>query len=264
VSAAAANKPAGFGDVARAVAWRSIHNFLTNPAFLLPSVIFPLFFFASFAGGLNAIGNVPGFDFPSGYTAFQFVFVLLQSAAFGGVFTGFGIARDYETGFARRYMLAAANRNGIVAGYGVAALFRALVTWAILTIVALIAGMQIDGGGADLFGLFGLAVLVNLAATLWAAGVAMRVRSIQGGPLMQLPIFLILFLAPVYVPLELLSGWIHAVATVNPVTALLEAGRGFIAGDPTVVGLAFAIAIALPIVFALWSRGGLRSAEAAG
>ena len=60
-----------------------------NPAFLLPSIIFPLFFFTAFAGGLSSVGNVPGFDFPSGYTAFQFVFVLLQSAAFGGVFTGF-------------------------------------------------------------------------------------------------------------------------------------------------------------------------------
>ena len=88
-------------------------------------------------------------------------------------------------------------------------------------------------------------MLVNIAATLWAAGVAMRVRSIQGGPLMQLPVFLILFLAPVYVPLDLLSGWIHAVASVNPVTALLEAGRGFISGDPTVVALAFAVAIVL-------------------
>ena len=260
----AARSPAGFGDVARAVAWRSIHNFLTNPAFLLPPLIFPLFFFASFAGGLSAIGDVPGFDFPSGYTAFQFVFVLLQSAAFGGVFTGFGIARDFETGFARRYFLAAANRNGIVAGYGLAALFRALVTWTVLLVVALIAGMEIDGSGVDLVGLFAIAVMVNVAATLWAAGVAMRVRSIQGGPLMQLPIFLILFMAPVYVPLDLLSGWIHAVASVNPVTALLEAGRGFISGDPTVVGLAFAVAIAAPIVFALWSRGGLRSAEAAG
>ena len=61
----------------------------------------------------------------------------------------------------------------------------------------------------------------------------MRVRSIQGGPLMQLPVFLILFLAPVYVPLGLLSGWIHAVASVNPATALLEAGRGFISRRPT-------------------------------
>jgi len=247
-----------------AVAWRSIHNFLTNPAFLAPGILFPLFFFTAFAGGLSAISGAPGFDFPSGYTAFQFVFVLLQSAAFGGVFTGFGIARDFETGFARRYLLAASDRRGIVAGYAIAALVRALITWTVLTAVALIAGMEVGGAGVELFGLYGLAVLVNLAATLWAAGVAMRVRSIQGGPLMQFPVFLILFLAPVYVPLELLSGWIHAVASVNPVTALLEAGRGFISGEPTVVALAFALAAVLPVLFALWARGGLKRAEAAG
>lgn len=250
--------------IARAVAWRSIHNFLTNPAFLAPGILFPLFFFTAFAGGLSAIGSTPGFDFPSGYTAFQFVFVLLQSAAFGGVFTGFGIARDFETGFARRYLLAARDRRGIVAGYGLAALTRALITWAVLTTVALIAGMQVGGDGVELFGLFGLALLVNVSATLWAAGVAMRVRSIQGGPLMQFPVFLILFLAPVYVPLSLLSGWIHAVASVNPVTALLEAGRGFISGDPVVVALAFAVAATLPVLFSLWARGGLKRAEAAG
>ncbi|HEY1286251.1 MAG TPA: ABC transporter permease [Solirubrobacterales bacterium] len=251
-------------EIALAVAWRSIHNFLTNPAFLAPAIVFPLFFFTAFAGGLSAIAGAPGFDFPNGYTAFQFVFVLLQSAAFGGVFTGFGIARDFELGFARRYLLAASNRSGIVAGYAIAALVRALITWAVLTTVALIAGMEVGGSGVDIFGLYALAILVNLAATLWAAGVAMRVRSIQGGPLMQFPTFLILFLAPVYVPLGLLSGWIHAVASVNPVTALLEAGRGFISGEPTVVALAFAIAATLPVLFALWARGGLRRAEAAG
>jgi ABC-2 type transport system permease protein len=250
--------------IALAVAWRSVHNYLTNPAFLLPSIVFPLFFFIAFAGGLSAIANVPGFDFPSGYTAFQFVFVLLQSAAFGGVFTGFGIARDFESGFARRYLLAATNRRGIVAGYVLAALLRASITWTVLTTVALVAGMEVGGEGVELVGLYTLAVFVNLTATLWAAGVAMRVRSIQGGPFMQFPAFLVLFLAPVYVPLSLLSGWIHAVASVNPVTALLESGRGFISGEPTVVVLAFAIAFALPLLFALWARGGLRRAEAAG
>jgi ABC-2 type transport system permease protein len=235
-----APRPAGFLAIARAVAWRSIHNFLNNPAFLVPAIVFPLFFFVSFAGGLSAIANVPGFDFPTGYTAFQFVFVLLQSAAFGGV------------------------RNGIVAGYAIAALSRAFITWTVLTAIALVFGMNVDGGGIELVSLYGLAILVNLTATMWAAGVAMRVRSIQGGPLMQFPVFLILFLAPVYVPLGLLSGWIHAVASVNPVTALLEAGRGFISGDPTVVALAFTLAVALPVVFALWARGGLRRAEAAG
>ena len=261
---AGAPRPARFRDVALAVAWRSVHNFLSNPAFLVPAVVFPLFFFVAFAGGLSAIAGVPGFDFPSGYTAFQFVFVLLQSAAFGGVFTGFAMARDFEIGFANRYLLAAANRNGIVAGYALAALTRALITWAILTVIALVAGMEVGGSGVDLFGLFGLAVLTNLTATLWAAGVATRVRSIQGGPLMQFPVFLILFLAPVYVPLSLLSGWIHTVASVNPVTAMLEAGRGFISGEPVVVALAFTIAFTLPILFALWAHGGLKRAEAAG
>jgi ABC-2 type transport system permease protein len=250
-------------SVIGAVAWRSLHRMYTNPALLLPSLIFPLFFFTAFAGGLSAISNVPGFDFPSGYTAFQFVFVMLQASAFGGVFTGFGIAADFESGFARRMMLAAPNRLGIVAGYSLAALVRALITMAILFTVALIAGMQIGGDGVDLGGLVLLAVLVNLSAGLFACGVATRLRTIQAGPLMQIPVFLILFTAPVFVPLNLLNGWISAVAPFNPVTRLLETGRGFIAGEPTVVLGAFAIGLGLAAVFCLWAVRGMRSAERA-
>ena len=60
----------------------------------------------------------------------------------------------------------------------------------------------------------------------------MRLRSMQAGPIMQLPVFLVLFFAPVYVPLALLQGWIHGVATVNPMTRVIESGRGFVAGAP--------------------------------
>ena len=82
-----------------AVAWRSIHNTIVSPSILLPSIIFPLFFLVAFAGGLSRIADVPNFHYPPGYTAFQFVFVFLQSAAFGGVFTGFAVARDFDSGF---------------------------------------------------------------------------------------------------------------------------------------------------------------------
>ena len=144
---------------------------------------------------------MPGFDFEPGYTAFQFCFVLLQSAAFGGVFTGFGIARDFEYGFARRLLLAAPNRSGIVLGYALAALVRWTVTAAVLTVVALIAGMNVFGGPVDVFGMYTLALLINVAGLLWACGVAMRFRTMQAGPVMQMPVFLVLFFAPVYVPL---------------------------------------------------------------
>jgi ABC-2 type transport system permease protein len=250
--------------VAQGVAWRTLHNVFTNPSLLIPSLVFPLFFFTAFAGGLSRVEDVPGFDFPSGYTAFQFVFVLLQSAAFGGVFTGFGIARDFESGFARRLLLAAPNRTGIVLGYAAAALVRWLATSALLTVVALIAGMEVGGDGVDLVGLYTLALVANVAALLWAAGVAMRLRTMQAGPVMQMPVFLVLFFAPVYVPLSLLSGWIHALATINPLTRVLEAGRGLIAGEPTEVAIAFGVAAALAVAFAAWAVRGLRSAEAAG
>jgi ABC-2 type transport system permease protein len=253
-----------FWSVALAVAWRVLHNVFTTPSLLFPSLIFPLFFFTAFAGGLSRIDNIPGFDFPPGYTAFQFVFVLLQSAAFGGVFTGFGVARDFEYGFARRLLLAAPRRSGIIAGYALAALSRWVVTATILTTVALIAGMNVGGNGVDLVALYTLALIVNVAGALWAIGVAMRFRTIQAGPVMQLPTFMILFFAPVYVPLDLLSGWLHAVASVNPATALLEAGRSLIAGSPQDVGIAFAVAFGLAGVFVLWALRGLRSAERAG
>jgi len=251
-------------SVAGAVASRTLRTVFTNPSLLLPSLIFPLFFFTAFAGGLSRVEDVPGFDFPPGYTAFQFAFVLLQSAAFGGVFTGFGIARDFESGFARRLLLAAPNRTGIVLGYAVAALARWLVTATLLTVVALIAGMDVGGGPVDLFGLYALAIVLNIAAILWAAGVAMRLRTMQAGPIMQMPVFLALFFAPVYVPLSLLEGWIHAVASVNPLTRVIEAGRSLLAGSPTEVGVAFAVAFALAAAFWLWAVRGLRSAERAG
>jgi ABC-2 type transport system permease protein len=94
--------------------------------------------------------------------------------------------------------------------------------------------------------------------------VAFRFRSIQAGPLMQTPVFLILFLAPVYVPLGLLKGWIHAVASVNPATAFLDAGRGLISGVHDHTALAFVCALALSILFAVWLLRGLRAAENAG
>ena len=251
-------------DVALALSYRQLTILLKNPSLFLPPMLFPLMNFVAFAGGLSRLRHVPGFDFHGGYTAFQFVFVLLQSAVFGGVFAGFGIARDFERGFARRLLVAAPHRGGIILGYAIASLIRWLMIVVVLTIVALVAGMQVGGSGVDLFGLIVLAMFVNQIGLLWACGVAMRFRSIQAGPLMQTPVFMALFLAPVYVPLHLLQGWIHAVARLNPLTFILESGRGFIQGEPTQVATAFASAAGLAVLFGVWAFRGLRAAERVG
>jgi ABC-2 type transport system permease protein len=161
-------------------------------------------------------------------------------------------------------MIAAPRRSGIVLGYALAATGRWLLTATILTIVALAVGMNVGGSGIDLVALYTLALFVNLAGAFWASGVAMRLRTVQAGPVMQLPVFLALFFAPVYVPLSLLSGWLHAVASVNPTTFLLEGGRSLISGSPEHVSVGFLVAIGLATLLSVWSWRGLKSAERAG
>jgi ABC-2 type transport system permease protein len=251
----------GFFSVAFAVAGRQVYKYFANPAFLAPA-LFPLFFFVAFAGGLTRVGDVPGFDYEAGYVAFQYVWALLQAVAMGGAFTGFSIAGDFENGFARRLLLAASNRQGIILGYTIASLVRGTLTGILVTVLALLTGMPMSGG-FDLFGLIGLAVLVNGAATLFGAGVAMLLRTQQAGPVIRTPIFLVLFLAPVFVPLNLLSGWLETIARLNPFTTILDAARGFLVGTPISVLPAYAIGVALVAIFALWAVYALRRAEKA-
>lgn len=249
-----------YWSVARTVAWRNLRLALTNPALILPALIFPLFFYMAFAGGLSGVSAVPGFDYYD-YNAFQFAFVLLQSAAFGGVFIGFAIGADFDSGFTRRLFLAAGDRSAVIAGFGLAAAIRLLLVWVMVFAIALLTGMSVAGNGVNLVGLFGLAFIVSVGAFLFAAGMMLRFRTLQAAPAMQIPVFMILMTTPVYVTRDLLEGWIDTVARINPATAILEASRSLLAGDPFHILLAFGAAAGFVALFAVFAKRGLRKAE---
>lgn len=251
-------------SVALGIAWRSLHNVFTTPALMIPALIFPLFFLAAFAGGLSAVAETPGFDYPNGYTTFIFGFVLLQASALGGVFTGFSIAADFERGMGRRMLLASRNRTAIVLGYVLTAGVRVLVTWTVVTVVALLAGLTVGGDWTEVIGLYLLSLTVNAIALLFAAGIALRLRTLQAGPLMQFPIFMLLFMTPVYVPQALLAGWVASAAELNPLTLILNTNRDLLAGLPAEIALTYGVALGLIALLATWAVTGMRRAEAAG
>lgn len=250
--------------VARAVAWRSLKTFYSRPSLFLPSLLFPLFFYTAFAGGLAGIANIPNFDYPPGYTTFQWAFVLLQGSMFGGVFLGFAMMRDFETGFMRRLFLATPDRRGILVGFLAAGAVRALVVMSVISIVGFATGVQFNGSPVE----FGLLVLLGLGLSqvgvLWSAGVAYRVRNVQAGPIIQMPIFVAFFLAPVFVPLVLLEGWIRSAAEVNPISRVITAARDLVAGDLDTAANAFVVLILLMVVLTAWSLAALRRAERSG
>jgi ABC-2 type transport system permease protein len=111
-------------------------------------------------------------------------------------------------------------------------------------------------------GLYGVGYLVSMFVTLFAAGAFIRTKSVNAAPGFQTPVFLVLFLAPVYLPLHLLTGWIHTIASINPATALVQAGRGFISGVPNHPGLAYTVCAGALALAAVWAVRSLRRAEA--
>ena len=247
------------------VAWRSLHRAFTTPALLFPALIFPLFFLAAFAGGLSAVSQTPRFEYPEGYTTFIFGFVLLQSSALGGVFTGFSVAADFQFGMGRRMLLATQHRTAIIAGYAITAIVRVLLTWTVVTFVAVvIAGMEVGGSAVDVVVLYLLSLTINVVALLFSCGIALRLRTLQAGPLMQFPVFILLFLTPVYVPQALLAGWISHVAKVNPLTLVLNTNRDLLAGLSAEILAAYAVAFGLVALLGVWAVSGMRRAETAG
>ncbi len=246
---------------AAGIARRNLRTALTTPSLLLPPLIAPLVFFAAFCGGLSVLADAPGFQFTPGYVAFEFVFVVVQGAVFTGIFSGLTLARDFESGMARRALVAVADRRAIVGGYVLTALGRAPVTAAALYLAGLAAGMP-AGGVVDMLVLFAVTELLAAIGALWASGIALRIRSVQGAPMMQMPAFLGLYLAPAFVPLGLLTGWLHGAAAVNPFSLYLESGRGLVAGHPVRTAETLAVSAVLIALLTLWALRGLRRATA--
>jgi ABC-2 type transport system permease protein len=249
-------------SVALAVAQRSTRKLRKSPVVAVVPTMIPLFFFASFTGALSSFGDAPSFGYYD-YTAFVFVFVLYQGAIYIAIFTTFELASDYQTGVASRMMTAAPRRMAIVGGYVMSALGRGVVVVAVLWTVALIAGMPVRGNAIEIAGVVALALLLNVATTLYGAGVVLRLRSTAAGALILIPIFMLMFLTPVFTVRAQLGGWLETVASINPLTALLEAGRGFLAGDPVSVALSFVAAFGLVIASCVWAMLGMRKAAQA-
>jgi len=199
-----------------------------QPSTFFPSLMMPVFLTISFAGAFSGIVLLAGF--PAEKAIDWFVpMTALQGAAFAGITTGMGTARDMENGFYDRFLLSPAPRMALLLGPLIAAVLRAFIPLAILLLLALVGGANFRDGWLGVATLVTAGLGFALAAGAWAVGLALRFKTQQIVPLMQSGTFLIVFLSTAQMPLELLGGWLHAVARVNPMTYILELARqGFL------------------------------------
>lgn len=218
-------------DAVGALVRRAMNEITRVPGAAIPGVLAPTIFFIGLTSVFGSLTLLPGFDTES-YQSFLIPVSLMQGAAFTGAATGVNLARDIEQGWFDRLLASPAPRPVLLAGLVLSASMRALIPATVLLVVAFALGAHwpgVLGLGIAIFVVMGMAVV----AATWGTSLALRFKSQSAAPLMQSGMFLAVLLTTAYAPLELLQGWLQAIARLNPVTQVLEAARQGFVGDVT-------------------------------
>ena len=213
----------------KALVRRALNEITRVPGAAIPGVLAPTIFFLGLNGVFGSLVQLRGFNTDS-YLTFLLPVSMLQGAGFTGAATGVNLARDIEQGWFDRLMASPAPRWVLLAGMAFSASARALIPAALVLIVALALGASFPGVLALLIAAVLVMGMAGVAA-FWGMTLALRYRSQSAAPLMQAGMFLLVLLTPAYAPLALLQGWLHDVASLNPVTKVIDAMRQGFVGD---------------------------------
>jgi ABC-2 type transport system permease protein len=244
-----------------ALARRGMLKTLRQPFQMFPIVFFPAILLAVNASGLRAATKLPGFP-TSSYVSFAIAVAFIQGAMFSLINTGTNLAEDIESGFFDRLALTPMRRVSLIAGLlvGVAAL--GALQSVVYILLGLIAGAKLQAGPGGALVVIALGSFTALAFASFGCVAALRTGSgeaVQG----LFPLFFVfIFLSCGSLPRNLLkTGWFHTVATLNPISYLIEGFRSlYIYGwDKTELLRGFGVAAALLAIGLFAVQGALRT-----
>jgi ABC-2 type transport system permease protein len=208
-----------------ALAKRSTLELFRQPALVVPSIVFPLFF--SFLGNssFGKTTSLPGFPKVNSYLQFQLAGTITQGVLFGSVTGAAALATDIENGFFDRLLASPTSRLSILFGrLAGSTLFGALET-AIFVLVLLPFGADVSAGLPGIIAMVISGALIALAVGALMSSVALKTGSaeaVQGTfPLL----FILLFFSSAFFPRETMSGLYKTIAGLNPISHLVEGLR---------------------------------------
>jgi ABC-2 type transport system permease protein len=229
------------------LARRSVARTLRQPANVFPSFAFPLILLAVNVGGLDAATRIPGFPTDS-FLDFALAFTFMQGALFATTNAGTDLARDIQTGFLNRLALTPMRGTALLAGQLAGVVVLALLQAILYLTVGLIAGAGLEAGVAGALVLLVLAVLIAVAFGAVGAFLALRTGSGEAVQALFPLLFVALFLSSMNLPRDLIEiDWFRTVATINPVSYLIEGLRSLVitGWDAQALALAFGLGTGL-------------------
>jgi ABC-2 type transport system permease protein len=164
---------------------------------------------------------------------------------------GTDLARDIQTGFLNRLSLTSMRGVALISGLLAGAVVLGLVQAAFYIAVGLIIGVDFAAGVLGILVLFLFSAVISVSFGALGLFLALRTgsgESIQGlFPLL----FVFLFLSSMNTPRDLIDvEWFRFVASVNPVSYLIECVRSLIitGWDARALALGFGLALVIGIV----------------
>jgi ABC-2 type transport system permease protein len=229
------------------LAGRSVMRTLRQPAMIVPSLIFPLFLLAVNSAGLSAATQIPGFPTDS-YLTFVLAFPFVQGALFATMNSGQALAEDIENGFFNRLSLTPMRGSALIAGQLASLIVIGLIQATVYLSVGLAAGAHFAAGPLGVPVLFALTIMITIG--FGGLGMFMAIRSGSGEAVQGMfpLLFILLFFSSISLPRNLIQEqWFRTVATINPVSYLVEGIRSLLiyGWDLEALALAFGIAAAL-------------------
>jgi ABC-2 type transport system permease protein len=206
------------------LAKRSIRTIRRLPSAFFPALAMPIFNMIVFAGTFFAVTKIPGFPTDRSINWYMPLGIMM-GAAFGGVGLGFTAIRDLETGFYDRLRMAPTSRLSLVLGPLSGTLVRITMVTSIVIVLGVALGARFTGGVLGVLCLYIAALGLATIGAGWGLGLAFKFRDMRAAAIMQLSIFLVMFLSSAQVPLSIMDGWLHTVARVNPATNILRLSR---------------------------------------
>ena len=217
-------RPAGFLHDVSAIAGRALRGVPRDLAAVAPPVFIALFFFIVNIATLERLTQSAGAGFS--YKAFQMPTAILLGVT--GVSRAPALVLDVENGYLDRLLMTPIRRLAILLGHMVADITVAMTLTVPILALGFALGVRFETGVLGVVAFIGLAALWSLAFSGFGYAIALKTGNPAAVNSSFLLFFPFLFLTASYVPRSQLSGWLDTVASVNPVTYLLEGLRSLV------------------------------------
>ncbi|HUB37196.1 MAG TPA: ABC transporter permease [Solirubrobacteraceae bacterium] len=229
---------------------RSVREVVRLPEATIPTLFIPLFFLAVNIGQISkTFPDTTPFLHGQGYVGFQLPVSLMFAVCTAT--SGLALVTEIDQGYFDKLLVAPIRRSSIIFGRLAADLVRGLAVSTLVLLVALAFGAQMRSGVAGAVALVALAALWGVAYAGIGMLVALRTRNVQATNASFLVFFPLLFLTPNFVPFELLTPLMEALARANPVSYVIEGLRSLVLEGWVLEKLGICVGVILATGFVL-------------